>query len=100
MDKKVLTISSQLYVSPIALTAAILSLNKDIIPFIPRNFGSFIGMTVTFVVLGALIHIVQLSWGWQVFSGWVGHKRWDQKIRGWRSSKLWITREPSAQEEV
>jgi hypothetical protein len=83
------------------VTAAVLSLGKDIIPFIPRNFGSFIGLTIIiFVVLGALIHTVRPLWGWQVFSGWVGHKLWDQKIRGWRSSKLWIAREPSPHEEV
>jgi hypothetical protein len=83
------------------VTTAVLSLGKDIIPFIPRNFGSFIGLTIiTFVVLGALIHTVRPLWDWQLFSGWVGHKRWDQKLREWRSSKLWITREPSPLEEV
>jgi hypothetical protein len=97
----VLTASSQLFVTPIAVTAAVLSLGKDIIPFIPRNFGSFIGLTiVTFVVLGALIHTVRPLWNWQVFSGWVGHKRWDQKVRGWSSWRLWITKEASPQEEV
>jgi hypothetical protein len=55
---------------------------------------------ITFVVLGALIHTVRPLWDWQDFVGWVGHKRRDQKIRIWSSWRLWMTREPSPQEDV
>ena len=50
--------TSQLYISPIALAAGILSMNSDIISFIPPNFGSFVGLVFTFGVLGICIHVI------------------------------------------
>ncbi|KAI1611967.1 hypothetical protein EDD36DRAFT_475669 [Exophiala viscosa] len=41
-----------LYVSPIALTAGIFSMDENVIPFIPPNFASFVLMTFFFGVVG------------------------------------------------
>jgi hypothetical protein len=58
-------------------------MNKDVIPFIPASFGSFVGLLFTFGVLGIVIHVVQpyQTWCWQVVMAFAGQKRWDEKIR-------------------
>jgi hypothetical protein len=58
-------------------------MNKDVIPFIPASFGSFMGLVFTFGVLGIVIHVVQLYqiWCWQVLMAMAGQKRWNRKIR-------------------
>ncbi|KAF4629532.1 hypothetical protein G7Y89_g8613 [Cudoniella acicularis] len=62
-DSRSLSVIMMLYISPIALTAGIFSMNKDVIPFIPTNFGSFVGMVVIFGALGGIIHSVQINFG-------------------------------------
>jgi len=58
-------------------------MNKDVISFIPANFGSFVGLSFIFGVLGLVIHVVQLyqTCCWQVVMALVGQKRRDGKIR-------------------
>jgi len=66
-------------------------MNKDVIPFIPASFGSFMGLVFTFGVLGIVIHIVHLyhqTWCWQVVMALAGQMRWDRKIRGPRLEML------------
>jgi len=65
------------------MTAGIFSMNKDVIPFIPARFGSFVGLVFIFGILGIVIHVVQLyqTWCWQVVIAMAGQKRWDSKIR-------------------
>jgi hypothetical protein len=60
-------------------------MNKDVIPFIPASFGSFVGLVFIFGVLGIVIHIVQLyhqTWCWKVIMALAGQMRWDRKTRG------------------
>jgi hypothetical protein len=66
-------------------------MNKDVIPFIPASFGSFVGLVFTFGVLGIVIHIVQQyhqTWCWQVVMALAGQMPWDRKIRGPRLEVL------------
>jgi hypothetical protein len=65
-------------------------MDKNVIPFIPASFGSFVGLVFTFSVLGIVIHIVQLyqTWCWQVVMALAGQMRWDRKIRGPRLEML------------
>jgi hypothetical protein len=63
---------------PIGLSAGISSMEKDVIPFIPVRFGSFVGLVFVFGVLGIVICIVQLSQVWC----------WDRRIRGPRLEML------------
>jgi hypothetical protein len=73
---------SQLYIFPITLTAGIFSVNKDVIPFIPASFRSFVALVFTFGILGIVLHVFQLyqTWFWQVVMAFAGQKRWDVKI--------------------
>jgi hypothetical protein len=59
-------------------------MNKDVIPFIPASFGSFVGLAFIFGVLGIVIHVVQLyqTCCWQVVRTLTGQKLRDGKIRG------------------
>ena len=61
-------------------------MNKDVIPFIPRNFGSFIGLLIIFIALGVIINNVHLSWCSEVLMYLIGEKRWYRNIRG---PRLW-----------
>jgi hypothetical protein len=72
----------QLYISPIALAAGILSMNHDFVSFIPANFGSFVGLVFTFSVLGIFIHVVlqYQSWCWQIAMALAGQQRWSGKM--------------------
>ena len=65
-------------------------MDKDVIPFIPPRFGSFVGLVFTFGVLGIVIYIVQLyqDWCWQVVMALAGQVPWDRKIRGPRLELL------------
>jgi len=48
-------------------------MNRDVIPFIPASFGSFVGLLFMFNVLGIVIHVAQRYQTWQ---------GWGKKIRG------------------
>jgi hypothetical protein len=65
-------------------------MNKDVIPFIPANFGSFMCLILTFGVLGVVIHVVQpyRFWCWQVVMASAGETVWNRKIRGPRLKML------------
>jgi hypothetical protein len=72
-------------------------MNKDVIPFIPASFGSFIGLVFIFGILGLFIHIVQLyhqTWCWQVVMALAGQIHWDRKIRGPRLEMLGFRKDP------
>jgi hypothetical protein len=57
-----------------------LSMNKEIISFIPASFGSFVGLVFVFGVLGILIHVVlqYQNWCWQAFVTLA-------RLRGWQA---------------
>lgn len=40
---------------PVALTAGIFSMDRNVIPFLPASFGSFVGLIITFGILGMAI---------------------------------------------
>jgi len=66
-------------------------MNKDVIPFIPASFGSFVGLIFAFNVLGIVIYIVQLyyqTWCCQAVMALAGQMPWDRKIRGPRLEML------------
>jgi hypothetical protein len=72
-------------------------MNKDVIPFIPASFGSFVGLVFTLGGLGIVIHIVQLyyqTWFWQVVMALAGQMPWDKKIRGARRGMLRSSSDP------
>ena len=71
---------SQLYFSPIALTAGIFSMKDNVIPFIPASFGSFVGLVFAFGILGIVMALA-------------GRMRWDRKIRGPHLEMLRFCRE-------
>jgi hypothetical protein len=70
-------------------------MNKDVIPFIPANFGSFVCLILTFGVLGIVIHVVQpyRFWCWQVVMASAGQICWDRKLRGPRLKMLRFRRD-------
>jgi hypothetical protein len=73
---------------PVALTANIFSMDKNVIPFLPASFGSFVVLIITFGVLGTVIHFVPSyhAPGWQT----VGGLAW-RKFRDKRPQFSWIT---------
>jgi len=77
-DNKRLALIMMLYVSPIALAAGILSMNKDIISFMPKTPVSFVGLVFVFGVLGLLIHVVlqYQNWSWQAVMTLAGQRNW------------------------
>lgn len=57
-----------MYTFPLALTAALFSMDKQILPFIPQTTTSFIFLVLGFGMLGFIIHHIQtyldrLRWG-------------------------------------
>jgi uncharacterized membrane protein len=75
-------LTSQLFIFPIGLSAAILNMNRDIISFIPANFGSFVGLVLIFSVLGVLIYVVPQyeSWFRQAVKTLAGQRHWQERI--------------------
>lgn len=70
---------------PIALTAGIFSMDRNVIPFLPASFGSFVGLVITFGILGLVIHFVPLyqTRCWKVVEDFAGRRRkhWDKKVK-------------------
>ncbi|PMD64753.1 uncharacterized protein K444DRAFT_659975 [Hyaloscypha bicolor E] len=87
-DNKGLALIMMIYISPIALAAAIFSMNRDVISFIPANFGSFISLVFGFGILGILILVMRQyeDWCWQVFMALNGQRCW-QGIRFRRKTR-------------
>jgi len=77
-------------------------MNRDVIPFIPTNFGSFIGLIVIFGVLGVIIHTVQLyqTWCCQVFMALASQKTRNRNIRGLRLRILQSSKDSLLGDEV
>ena len=50
-------------------------MSKDVIPFVPASFGSFVGLVFTFGILGTVMALA-------------GQMHWDRKIRGPRLEML------------
>jgi hypothetical protein len=72
-------------------------MDRNVIPFIPVSFGSFVGLVCAFGVLGIVIHIVQQyhqTWFWQVILALAGQMPWDRKIRGPRLEMLRSSSDP------
>jgi len=64
-------------------------MNKDVIPFLPARFGSFVGLVFTFSVLGIVILVAQYRFRWwQVGIDFVEQMYWKRKIRGSRLKRL------------
>lgn len=55
-DNKGLSVIMLLIFSPLALSASILSLEKEVIPFIPQKFGSFVALTLSIAFLGLALN--------------------------------------------
>lgn len=94
--------TSQLYVSPIALAAVILSMDRDVISFIPANFGSFVGLVLIFVVLGLFIHVVLQyeSWSPQAVMALAGQQRWARKLCGSSIKKPLWSKERDVEKQI
>lgn len=60
-------------------------MDRNVIPFLPASFGSFVGLVITFGILGVVIHFVPLyqTRCWKVVEDFAGRRRrrWDKKIR-------------------
>jgi len=63
-------------------------MNKDVIPFIPANFASFMCLILTFSVLGIVIVRPYRFWCWQVVMASLEQTCWDKKVRGPRLKML------------
>ena len=73
----------QLFVSPIALTAAIFSMSnmKEVIPFLPANFVSFVCLILIFGIMGiAILALHPYQFGWQVVLILARHIRQSTKV--------------------
>lgn len=55
-DTNGLSVIMLLIFSPLALSASILSLEKDVIPFIPQRFGSFVVLSLLIAFLGLALN--------------------------------------------
>jgi hypothetical protein len=70
-------------------------MDHDVIPFIPANFVSFVGLVFTFGILGIVIHLVLFYQArcWQLVRDLAGQMLWDEKIRGPCIGMLRFTRD-------
>ena len=86
-----MTLSIMLFISPIALAAAIFSMDREVIPFIPQNFKSFLCMILIFGAMGALVHVLQSYQFVRQLYGLLcgGFMCWDPKFAAPNLKSMW-----------
>ncbi|KIW63533.1 hypothetical protein PV04_08527 [Phialophora macrospora] len=47
-----------MYITPLALTAGIFSMNPKVIPFVPQDFGSFVVLLLSLIAIGPLVLLI------------------------------------------